>query len=173
MATTPLTAPLIVPLIIDLEASGFGRGSYPIEVGVADENQKVMSQLIKPFDHWVHWDESAFNIHGISREILSERGVDPREVALLLNEKFMGKVLYTDGWSFDSSWLGLLYEETQVFQRFKLEAITKILTQEQLAIWDKTKKDIAVELNHTRHRASVDAKILQQTYIRTLELTSK
>ena len=167
------TKPLFVPLVIDLEASGFGRGSYPIEVGVADENQKVMSQLINPFDHWTHWDDSAFKIHGISRETLECHGVDPRAVALTLNEKFAGKILYTDGWSFDSSWLGLLYEEVQVFQRFKLEAITKILTQDQLAIWDQTKKDIAIELNHTRHRASVDAQILQLTYIRTLELTSK
>jgi len=167
------TKPSNIPLVIDLEASGFGRGSYPIEVGVADENQKVMSRLIKPFDHWTHWDEAAFKIHGISRDSLVESGVEPREVALALNEKFVGKILYTDGWSFDSSWLGLLFEEAQVFQRFKLEALTKILTQDQLVIWDQTKKDIAQELNHTRHRASVDAQILQLTYLRTLELTSK
>jgi len=162
-----------IPLIIDLEASGFGRGSYPIEVGVADENQKVMSRLIKPFDHWTHWDDGAYKVHGIARETLIESGVEPREVAIALNDRFVGKILYTDGWSFDSSWLGLLFEEAQVFQRFKLEALTKILSQNQLEIWDKTKKIIAKELNHTRHRASVDAKILQLTYIRTLELTSK
>ncbi|BCE01243.1 hypothetical protein [Marinicellulosiphila megalodicopiae] len=162
-----------VPLFIDLEASGFGRGSYPIEVGVADENQKVMSLLIKPEDHWTHWDEGAAEIHGISRDVLMKAGISAKDVALSLNEKFIGKILYSDGWSFDSSWLGLLYNDVGIFQRFKLETVTKILTQAQLEIWDKTKKEIGDAMNHTRHRASVDAKILQQTYIKTLEITSK
>ena len=164
---------ITIPLFIDLEASGFGRGSYPIEVGVADENQKVMSLLIKPEENWTHWDPSAAAIHGISRDVLFDAGVDAKDVAISLNEKFSGKKLYTDGWSFDSSWLGLLFNEVGMFQRFRLETVTKILSQEQLEIWDKTKKEVGDEMNYTRHRASVDAEILQKTYIKTLEITTK
>jgi len=163
---------MAVPHIIDLEASGFGRGSYPIEVGVADENQAVLSFLIKPLSNWTHWDESAANIHGITRDVLAESGMDAREVALKLNEVFAGKTLYTDGWSFDSSWLGLLYDEVQILQRFRLESIAKILSQEQMAIWEKTKKQVTDELSNTRHRASVDVMVLQQTFLKTLALTS-
>ena len=59
-----------VPPIIDLEASGFGRGSYPIEVGFALENREIYSFLIKPEADWTHWSEEAEEIHGISREQL-------------------------------------------------------------------------------------------------------
>ena len=56
-----------IPPIIDVEASGFGRGSYPIEVGFALEDREVQSYLIKPALGWDHWDPKAELIHGISR----------------------------------------------------------------------------------------------------------
>ena len=48
-----------VPPIIDLEASGFGRGSYPIEVGYALEDRQTVSYLVKPASDWQHWSEEA------------------------------------------------------------------------------------------------------------------
>ena len=93
-----------VPAIIDLEASGFGRGSYPIEVGFALEDRVVHSFLIKPAPTWLHWSSDAEKIHGISRDQLLEQGLTPREVALRMNELLRGKILYSDAWSFDSSW---------------------------------------------------------------------
>jgi len=75
-----------VPAIIDLEASGFGRGSYPIEVGVALADGSVFSELIRPPEHWVHWSEDAEAIHGITRPQLMEHGKTPREVAMQLND---------------------------------------------------------------------------------------
>ena len=38
------------PIVLDLEASGFGRGSYPIEVGLAMTDGHLVDYLIKPFD---------------------------------------------------------------------------------------------------------------------------
>ena len=159
-----------LPLIIDIEASGFGRGSYPIEIGVADQHGQTFNFLVKPLTQWQHWDDSAQAIHGISRDSLLQQGMDIGEIADQLNQLFAGKILYTDGWSFDSSWLGLLFHESGRLQGFKLEALTKILSQQQMAIWDETRKQIFLASGEVRHRASVDAKNLQQTYVQTQHL---
>ena len=45
------------PYIIDVEASGFGNGSYPIEVGVVLNNGEKFCTLIVPAANWTHWDE--------------------------------------------------------------------------------------------------------------------
>ena len=40
------------PLIIDVEASGFGATSYPIEVGVALDGRDNFCSLILPASDW-------------------------------------------------------------------------------------------------------------------------
>ena len=42
---TPDSAEL--PVIIDIEASGFGKGSYPIEIGYYSENSETTSARIR------------------------------------------------------------------------------------------------------------------------------
>ena len=137
---------------------------------MADAQGHTFNFLVKPLAKWQHWDQDAENIHGISRKLLNEQGGDIAEIADELNRLFAGKVLYTDGWSFDSSWLGLLFYEAGRIQRFKLEALTKILTPQQMAIWDDTRRVIFQASGEVRHRASVDAKNLQQTYFQTQHL---
>ncbi len=156
-----------VPAIIDLEASGFGRGSYPIEVGFALEDRKVHSFLIKPAPSWLHWSEDAEKIHGISRDLLLEQGLTPREVALRMNELLRGKILYSDAWSFDSSWMGRLFDEAELVQRFRIETINKLLTPEQMETWHNTKELLWNERGESeRHRAANDVRVLQETFIR-------
>ena len=92
-----------MPFIIDVEASGFGRGSYPIEVGFARPDGSVFSCLIKPEADWEHWDDSAEQVHGIPRATLFEQGCSVQDVAHKLNEELKGNVVYTDSWGFDSS----------------------------------------------------------------------
>lgn len=159
-----------VPAIIDLEASGFGSGSYPIEIGYALEDREVHCCLVKPAPDWVHWSEDAESIHGISRDLLEAEGLSPREVALTLNEALRGKTLYTDAWSFDSSWLGKLFEEAELVQRFRLETINRLLTPEQMEAWHDTKKSLWEEMELDRHRAANDVRVLQETFLR---VTSK
>ena len=81
-----------LPPIIDVEASGFGRGSYPIEIGFALEDREVHSYLIKPQPSWTHWSDEAQAIHGISREQLQSDGLSVRDVALLLNDHLYNKI---------------------------------------------------------------------------------
>lgn len=153
-----------LPAIIDLEASGFGRGSYPIEVGVALPDGTIHSMLIQPAESWQHWDESAQAIHGISREYLLEHGKSIREVAIFFNNLCRGQTLYSDAWSFDSSWLGRLYDEAEIVQRFKLDTLTRLLSEDELTRWSNCKDATAKELALDAHRAANDVIVLRETY---------
>jgi hypothetical protein len=152
------------PAIVDVEASGFGRGSYPIEVGIALEDGSVHAMLIKPADGWDHWDESAENIHGISREHLTKNGKPVRDVAIFLNDLCGGQTLYSDAWSFDSSWIGRLFDEAEIVQRFKLDTITRLLTEEELENWSEVKDATIKQLGLDVHRAANDVTILHETF---------
>ena len=55
MSATALDA----PTVLDIEASGFGRGSYPIEIGYCLPNGDTFCTLIKPEPEWQHWDAEA------------------------------------------------------------------------------------------------------------------
>jgi len=157
-------------IIIDIEASGFGVGSYPIEVGLAFPDGGAQCYLIKPEKEWTHWDKEAEAVHGIKKETLTEYGTDARTVAQHLNSLLRGKTVYCDGWSKDLSWLATLFESVDNTPLFRIETLTKILSQSQLNNWEKIKAKVIQELELTRHRASADALILQHTYQRSFEI---
>ncbi|MCG8668224.1 MAG: hypothetical protein MI867_02335, partial [Pseudomonadales bacterium] len=144
------------PIILDIEASGFGSGSYPIEIGVALGDGRLLARLIKPMDHWTHWQESAEQVHGISRQRLVNEGCDPREVAMELNSLLENKTVYTDGWGVDRSWLALLFYEAHVIQRFKLESIYTLLSEEQLDSWSEHRDRVLSLTGMVPHRAGAD-----------------
>lgn len=160
---------LDVPAIIDIEASGFGRGSYPIEVGIVLAERQTYSFLIKPPAHWTHWSEEAQAIHGITRERLNSEGQNPRAVAIQLNELLRGKTLYSDAWGFDSSWLAKLFDEAGLIQRFKIDSINKLLSEEQMERWSEAKDEVWLERGKkNRHRAASDVVVIQETYLRVI-----
>ena len=158
----------MVPAIVDIEASGFGVGSYPIEVSVVLSDQSVHCFLISPEESWVHWDKDAEALHGISRKMLLEYGRPIREVADALNRLLLGQTVYSDAWSYDSSWLGKLFDAADMLQGFRLETLRVILSERQMAIWESVRLEVLDELKLKRHRASADARIIQVTYERTL-----
>lgn len=160
-----------VPPIIDLEASGFGRGSYPIEVGFALENRDIHSFLIKPEADWTHWSQDAENIHGISRDQLEAEGMCIEDIALKLNSMLRGQTLYSDAWSFDSSWIGRLFDSAGIVQRFRIETINKLLKPEQVEFWHPTKEAVLQELGLKAHRAGIDVQVLQETYLRIAKMS--
>ena len=159
----------MVPAIVDIEASGFGVGSYPIEVSVVLSDQSIHCFLIRPEESWVHWDKNAEALHGISREMLHEHGRPIREVADGLNRLLRSQTVYSDAWSYDSSWLGKLYDAADMLQGFRLETLRVILSERQMAIWEAVRLEVVDELKLKRHRASADARIIQVTYGRTLD----
>ncbi len=154
------------PAIIDLEASGFGRGSYPIEVGFVLSDGESYCSLIRPPEHWKHWDEGAEQLHHITPGILAQHGKPAIDVARALNERLCGKVVYSDGWMNDYSWLGRLYDEVEMTPTFKVENLRALLSEEQAALWHRTKQAVLAETSQNRHRASIDARVIQETVSR-------
>ncbi len=158
------------PIIIDIEASGFGGSSYPIEVGLALEDDQKFCSLIFPAPEWTHWDEEAEKVHHIERSILEVYGKQPKEVATQLNELLAGKTVYTDGWVVDKPWITTLFYEAGINLKFDVSALEMILSEIQMEHWHKTKDQVIKDLDLSRHRASYDAWIIQETYKRTLEM---
>lgn len=155
--------PLLTPAVLDVEASGFGRQSYPIEVGYALPDGRVFCTLIRPEAHWTHWDARAEALHQIPRPALLSRGRPVAEVAILLNEQLQGRTVYSDGWNHDYTWLALLFEVAGLRQRFKLENLHALLREDEAERWHAVKRQIADERGAQRHRASADARLLQLT----------
>lgn len=157
----------LIPIIIDIEASGFSKGSYPIEIGLVLPNGSSYCYLIQPYDDWTHWEVEAENLHRLSRETVERFGMDGAYVAKQLNKHLANETVYTDAWNYDSSWLGLLFDRAAVRQKFKLEPLLAITTEEQKRIWAKARDEVINESGLKRHRASADARIIQSTWLRT------
>lgn len=152
------------PCIIDIEASGFGTSSYPIEIGVVRDDGERFCRLIKPYPEWQYWDKKAEALHGISRETLLQFGVPGRDICCELNQFLNGKQVYSDGWVVDNPWLIKLYAHAGMSMTFKLSALEYILSESQMQRWQQVRQTVQTNSNHPRHRASADAEVIQQTY---------
>lgn len=156
----------LAPAVLDVEASGFGRKSYPIEVGLVQPDGRTFCKLIRPEPDWTHWDEQAARIHHITRDLLMQRGAPAPEVARALNIELKGQTVYSDGWANDYSWIGALYDAAEMSPSFRLENLRLLLSEEEADQWHTVKASIAAERGAQRHRASSDARLLQLTYQR-------
>ncbi len=155
------------PSIIDIEASGFGAHSYPIEIGAINSHGERYCALIKPRPDWQHWSLEAQRMHGITHDLLERHGKPAALVCRELNQ-FLGQTTsYSDAWVHDSSWLRRLYFAGYSQPSFYLSPIEIIASEPQLMLWDNTKKRLQQQLGIRRHRASGDAYLIQQTYIAT------
>lgn len=156
--------PSDTPITIDVEASGFGRGSYPIEVGLALADGARHCYLVAPARNWNHWDPAAERLHGISRDVLLNHGRPIADIASHLNTLLRRRTVYSDAWSHDMSWLGKLFDAANVLQAFRIADINELIDERQRPVWHTTKLAVAERLGLQRHRASVDALILQETW---------
>jgi len=159
------------PAFIDVEASGLGPRSYPIEVGLITSTGTMFCTLIVPPEEWarldaVAWDPQAESVHGITRSILTTYGKPLAEVARELNRVAGGMTLFSDAWGNDYAWLARLFDAADLSMHFQVESSRKLLTEDEAARWGAAKQEVIAELKLTRHRASSDAKILQRTLLR-------
>lgn len=161
---------MTLPIIIDIEASGFGSKGYPIEIGLVLEDKQTWCALIKPETHWQHWDNQAESVHHISRATLEEHGKPAMHIVTQLNTILANKVVYSDGWAHDYVWLHQLFESVNQTPSFKLQDLRYILSSQQMQNWHDTKEEVIQSLQAVRHRASADAKIIQQTWLKTKDL---
>ena len=157
-----------IPAVLDIEASGFGRHSYPIEVGCVLPDGTSFCSLVRPEPDWVHWDPEAEKLHQISRELTVKVGRSALEVAHLLNTHLRGLTVYSDGWANDFTWISALFEAVDLSPYFKLENLRSLLSEDEAARWHGVKQQVADELGLQRHRASNDARVLQCTLQRLM-----
>ena len=159
----------MIPIIIDVEASGFGSASYPIEVGLVMPSGHRHSMLIKPAEDWTHWEESAEAVHGISRQTLQQYGRPVREVAQVLNDLLAEQSTYSDGWVVDKPWMTRLFQSAGLAMQFRLSPLEQLMSEAQIERWDAVKQQVLSEHRESRHRASYDAWIIQKTFLRSCE----
>ena len=154
------------PAVMDIEASGFGRDSYPVEIGFVLPDGQTWCTLIRPAPDWTDWDPAAEKVHRIALATVIRHGRDVLEVATQLNERLAGLTIYCDGWVQDCAWLDLLFEAAGLTPSFKLDNLRALLTEQEAAFWGVVKTQITAEMRLPRHRASSGAKILQRTLMR-------
>jgi hypothetical protein len=151
----------LAPCVLDIEASGFGRHSYPIEIGYVLSDGRARCTLIRPLPEWTHWDTDAEQVHHITRSALIEHGRSAKVVAAMLNDDLAGQTVYCDGWAHDYTWLGALFEAADASPLFKLESVAHLLDEARLQRLPLAQKQAMTDLGLARHRASSDARALQ------------
>lgn len=151
------------PTVLDVEASGFGRNSYPIEIGFVLPDGHTYCTLVRPEPHWSHWDPHAEGLHHISRHLIETRGLAASEVAHMLNARLAGQTVYSDGWANDYTWIATLFEAAGMSPRFRLENLRALLSEHEAEHWHSIKAQVNAERGPHRHRASSDARVLQLT----------
>ena len=154
------------PIVLDIEASGFGRDSYPIEIGYVLPDGGSYCTLVRPEANWTHWDPEAQRLHRITRANALQHGRPPIDIARHLNRTLSGQTVYSDGWANDYSWLGTLFDAADLSPSFHIENLRALLSETEAENWHTIKDQVSRELNLRRHRASSDARLLQMTLMR-------
>jgi hypothetical protein len=150
-----------LPAILDIEASGFGRGSYPIEIGFIGTDGALFCSLIRPEPEWQHWDAAAETLHGISRELLQRHGRPVQWMAEQVNARLAGQTVYCDGWGQDYPWLGRLFDAAGLQPSFRLDDLRRLLNEDEAQRWRGVTDTVRRRMRLSRHRASSDARVLQ------------
>lgn len=159
-----------LPAILDIEASGFGTDSYPIEIGIALGNGQTACYLISPHQDWRHWDQASEIMHGLTRTQLLRFGWPVVEVARSLNQLLERQLVYSDAWGYDQTWMARLFDCAGVRQGFRIEALQNLFSEQQYSVWNQTLNQVFVECDFQRHRASNDARAIQLAYQRSKSL---
>lgn len=149
--------------VIDIEASGFGRESYPIEIGIVMADGTEYQTLVKPEPGWWHWDKSAQELHGISRPYLLKHGRAVAQICRDINAICAGATLYSDCWVHDSHWFNCLFTAAKMPSLARCTAIEYLLDDEQQRVYQATKKQVGARLGIPLHRALNDALIIQKS----------
>ena len=150
---------------IDLEASGLGVSSWPIEVGWCGVEGEATSLLIKPREEWVaqHWDDEAERLHGLSIAELQANGEEPKLVCAALNAALKGKRVFCDAPDWDGFWLYRLFGACNVRQEFSLLAFSSLIGALNVGNIDQLVAQAEREFPH-KHRAGADVRHMQAVF---------
>lgn len=165
------------PCFIDVEASGFGPGSWPVSIAWCDNQGEIRSVLIRPDAAWTHWSPEAERVHGISRERLMREGLPPAEAEARLALDLRGALAFSDAPDFDSAWIGTLYAALGRQMPFRIDHADDLLVGAMLRanemMWqgqarlETAKEDLRRTASH-RHDAGYDVGFLVALWRRAL-----
>ncbi|WP_417222501.1 hypothetical protein [Amphritea sp.] len=121
-------------ICLDLEASGLGPHSYPIEVAWKSVTGESDNFLINPDTvvGWDFWDEYAEELHNLCRSELREKGISAVAACERLNQQLQGQDVLSDAWEFDAFWLSRLFEAAEQTMGFRLIALPALLNPHEL-----------------------------------------
>lgn len=143
-------------IILDCEASGLHPDSYPIEVAWYDFiSGEQDSFLIKPADHWTHWDPNAEEIHGLDQGQLLNEGISVYHATLRLRKALEGKAVHSDAPGFDEFWLQVLFDACDEDVPFPVRSVYHLVEESQYA-----RLGIALGEARRPHRAMDDCKVI-------------
>ena len=143
---------------IDLEASGLGPFSWPIEVGWALEDGVTDAVLISPAPSWSMdaWDLKAERLHGISPRVLSDLGLDPAEACERIEAALAGRTVYSDAPDWDGFWMLRLFQAAGRRCEIRLNDFARAMPPLSKEAKAKLLQQ-ADRLAPRRHRAAEDA----------------
>jgi hypothetical protein len=143
-------------IILDVEASGLGDDSYPIEVAWQHRfiQAKFDSFLIKPEPSWQYWDAYAEEqIHHISRDTLASDGISVVEAASRLNASLRGLTVYTDAPPYDRRWIATLFRTAAIEQSFEIQDVRFFVPPDKEGAYRRR-----FNMTPVRHRALDDVR---------------
>lgn len=155
--------------VIDFEASGLSKKSYPIEVGITNGAEHYTA-LIKPMSHWTYWEAEAEKVHNIVRDKTMKNGEDALSVAIKLNNILKTSKIYCDNIQWDAFWLNVLFSDNAISPTFHILDLKDILkTGRQWRLFESKMEEIEKSNLYRKHRALDDAKVIQSSLRYALE----
>ncbi|MGV6801031.1 MAG: hypothetical protein ACWA5L_03830 [bacterium] len=150
---------------IDLEASGLGPKSWPIEIGWGFVDWPVRSVLIKPAPTWTldAWEKAAERLHRISMPTLLQEGQPILETAMMLNAALGNAIVYSDAPNYDGFWLYRLYEAAGITANFTLNDFAQLIESLTDHPPAQLVSEAAKSCPHT-HRAGQDVQHMIEIY---------
>ncbi|MDO6711402.1 MULTISPECIES: hypothetical protein [Alteromonadaceae] len=136
-------------------------------MGVVTYLSQRYCRLIQPEADWHHWTQEAEDLHGISRDVLLQKGTAASQVCEDLNNLLRGQTVYSDGWVVDYPWLIKLFSAGKQHMKFKFSPLENILSEKQMELWHDTQENLVKSMDCRRHRASCDAELVQNVYMQT------
>ncbi len=149
--------------VIDFEASGLSKKSYPIEVGVTNGLDNY-SALIEPMPHWSYWDKEAELVHNIPRHELEDNGILSKTVTADLNSLVGNDIVYCDCIGWDGFWLNVLFSDNAIQPKFTIQDIRTLLLSnyDNIARYEENKAKLEASGLFQSHRALDDATIIHK-----------
>ena len=147
--------------VLDIEASGLSPVSYPIEIGLVNAEQTYQT-LIRPEESWEHWSLKAYELHGLSRQDLFEKGRPADVVAKELNSLLASKVVYSDHEDWDGFWISRLFEAVAIEQTFNVVDLSTLLSGHRAGTFATCFDELSLASDYRAHRALNNARLIHQ-----------